>query len=221
MGSVSIKHDVLKPVKHKHCSPSTVNKIQEIQAPYGIRMSDISAKLRYVYEKMQIKKAHNRLAKQGPVDDSIESYLNEISRAILAEHYARNQKEEKLFEDLEQIKILVQTLLCEKENLQKTMIKQCKSSSQSINAVVYYLAHIVREKNKNSQSYETSNILKKDKMQPGQKNTDDVSEQEDISSLSTNSTESLKNSLTDKNSSDVHFLSGFFTGVRRAFSFKE
>ncbi|MDD9333420.1 MAG: hypothetical protein PV354_07080, partial [Bartonella sp.] len=165
--------------------------------------------------------AHNQLAKQGPVDDSIKSYLNEISRAILAEHYARNQKEKKLFEDLEQIKILVQTLLCEKENLQKTVIKNCKSSSQSLNAVVHYLAHMVREKNKNSQSYETSNILKKGKMQPVQTNTEDTSEQENISSLSTNSPEPLKNSLTDKNSSDVHLLSGFFTGVRRAFSFKE
>ncbi|WP_407965284.1 hypothetical protein [Bartonella sp. C271] len=218
---MNIKHDVLKPVKQKHCFTSTVNQIQEIQAPSEIRMSDISAKLRYVYEKMQIKKTHSQLAKKSSVDDSIKSYLNEISRAILAEHYARNQKEKKLFEDLEQIKTLVQTLLYEKESSQKTIIKQRKSSSQSINSAVRYLAHMVCEENKNSQSYKTSSILKKDTMQPVQINNGDTLEQENINSLSTDFVKPLKNSLTNKNSPDVQFLSGFFAGVRRAFSFKE
>ncbi|MCL6229293.1 hypothetical protein [Bartonella bilalgolemii] len=218
---MNIKHDVLKPVQQKHSFTSTVNQIQEIQAPSEIRMSDISAKLRYVYEKMQIKKTHNQSAKQRPVDDSIKSYLNEISRAILAEHYARNQKEKKLFENLEQIKTLVQALLYEKESSQKTIIKKCKPSSKSINSAVHYLAHMVCEENKNSQSYETSNILKKDKMQPVQTNNRGTLEQENISSLSTDFAKPLKNSLTNKNSPDVQFLSGFFTGVRRAFSFKE
>ncbi|AQX27560.1 MULTISPECIES: hypothetical protein [unclassified Bartonella] len=217
---MNIKHDILNPVKHKHCSISTVDQIQKIQAPSEIRMSDISAKLRYIYEKMQIKKTHNQPAKQNSVDNSIKSYLDEISRAILAEYYARNQKEKKLFEDLEQIKTLVEILLHEKESSQKT-IKQCKSSSRSINSIVRHLAYMAPEKNKKSQFHEMFNTFKKDKVEPIQINTLDTLKQENISSLSTDFAKSSKNSLTNKNSSDAQLLNDFFTGVRRAFSFKE
>ncbi|CBI75960.1 conserved protein of unknown function [Bartonella clarridgeiae 73] len=218
---MNIKHDVLNPAKHKHYSISTVDQTQKIQVPSEIKMSDISAKLRYVYEKMQIKKTHNHLAKQISVDNSIKSYLDEISRAILAEHYARNQKEKKLFEDLEQIKKLVKNLLYEKEGLQKTIIKQHKTSSQSINSVVRHLAHMAGEENKRSQPHERFNTLKKDRIQPVQTNTVGTLKQENISSLSTDFVKPSKNFLTNKNLSDTQLLSGFFTGVRRAFSFKE
>ncbi len=145
--SVNMKRHVINPVVHNQLSTFVVEQKQKTKKHAEITMSDIATKLRYVYTQMQIKKVPNQLIMQSFVDNSIKSYLDTISRAILAEHSARDQAQKKLFERLEQIERLVQKLLHEKKNSQETVMKQYVPRAQSINSVVHHLAHMTCEEN--------------------------------------------------------------------------
>ncbi len=145
--SVNMKRHVINPVAHNQFSTFVVEQKQKTKKHAEITISDIATKLRYVYTQMQIKKMPNRLIMQSFVDNSIKSYLDTISRAILAEHSARDQAQKKLFERLEQIEKLVQKLLHEKNSSQETVMKRYVPRAQSIDSVVHRLAHMTYEEN--------------------------------------------------------------------------
>ncbi|WP_146023821.1 hypothetical protein [Bartonella bovis] len=144
---MNMKRHVINPVAHNQFSTFVVEQKQKTKKHAEITISDIATKLRYVYTQMQIKKMPNRLIMQSFVDNSIKSYLDTISRAILAEHSARDQAQKKLFERLEQIEKLVQKLLHEKNSSQETVMKRYVPRAQSIDSVVHRLAHMTYEEN--------------------------------------------------------------------------
>ncbi|MCZ2159109.1 hypothetical protein NPX99_07560 [Bartonella sp. 220] len=134
------KIHTVKQIEQDNPSFHVVGKKEREATLTEITMSDIAKKLRSVYAQMQRKNSPHSLISQSFVEDDLKSYLDDISRAILAEHYIRRQREKKLFEHLEQIKSLVQNLQNEKTNLAEAVIKQRMSHSKSFDSVVQKLA---------------------------------------------------------------------------------
>ncbi|WP_051115096.1 hypothetical protein [Bartonella bovis] len=142
-----MKRHVINPVAHNQFSTFVVEQKQKTKKHAEITMSDIATKLRYVYTQMQIKKMPNHLIMQSFVDNSIKSYLDTISRAILAERSTRDQAQKELFKRLERIEKLIQKLLHEKNSSQETVMKRYIPRAQSIDSVVHRLARMTYEEN--------------------------------------------------------------------------
>ncbi|VEJ45732.1 Uncharacterised protein [Bartonella vinsonii] len=147
-------------------------------------MSDIAKKLRSVYAQMQMKHTPRHSVSQSPVEEDFKSYLDDISRAILAEYSMRRQKEKKLFACLEQIKTLVQGLQSEKKILEEAVITRRMSRSKSSDSVVQHLAHMACEKNQErSMLQEGANFSGQNIITPNPKNVENILQQGNKSSL--------------------------------------
>ncbi|GAA4665475.1 hypothetical protein GCM10023262_13040 [Bartonella pachyuromydis] len=134
-----------------------------------VTMSDIAKNLRSVYAQMQMKHSSHPVTSRSFVEEGLKSYLDDISRAILAEHYIRRQKEKKLFEYLEQIKTLVQSLQNEKKSLEEAMVTRRMVRSKSLDSVVQKLADMVDEgKQERSLRQETLSCLKQNNLTASQ-----------------------------------------------------
>lgn len=133
-------------MRHNKPSPFVAENKEKLDTSAEVTMSDIAKKLRSVHTKMQMKHMPYHLTAQSSVEERFKSYLDDISRAILAEYYMRRQKEKKLFESLEQIKILLQTLQSEKKNTQGVVTRQI-SRAKLPHSVVQHLAQMVSEEN--------------------------------------------------------------------------
>ncbi|MET3590185.1 hypothetical protein ABID23_001286 [Bartonella silvatica] len=159
------------------------NKGREV--PAEVTMSDIARKLRSVYAQMQMKHPSRHLASQSSIEESFKSYLDDISRAILAEHYIRRQKEKKLFESLEQLKSLVQSLHSEKKSPEKSAVPGYTSRSNSFDSVVQKLADMPKERDQEYSSlHKMSHISKKSDANLTQANVKNVLQKENKASLS-------------------------------------
>ncbi|WP_455481690.1 hypothetical protein V4P56_04190 [Bartonella sp. B35(2025)] len=165
-------------------SPSfVVEKNEAVNASVKVAMSDIATKLHSVSAQMQMKhslsaqtqtkhSSRRSLASQDFMDNGLKSYLDDISRAILAEHYMRRQEEKKCFEHLEQIKILVQGLHNEKKNQQETTITQNIFRTKSPASVVHHLAHMACKERKIPSSHQkVQNFSKQNSVNIIQENT--------------------------------------------------
>ncbi|WP_375628244.1 MULTISPECIES: hypothetical protein [unclassified Bartonella] len=126
---------------------SFVEQKERMDTSVEVTMSDIAQKLRTVYAQMQMKHPPRSLMQQNSVEEHFKSYLDDISRAILAEHYIRRQREKKLFQSLEQIKTIVQSLQSEKKSLEEAAVTRRVSRSKSPDSVVQKLAHMECEGN--------------------------------------------------------------------------
>ncbi|WP_375679797.1 hypothetical protein [Bartonella sp. AP7XZML] len=126
---------------------SFVEQKERMDTSVEVTMSDIAQKLRTVYAQMQMKHSPRSLMQQSSVEEHFKSYLDDISRAILAEHYIRRQREKKLFQSLEQIKTIVQSLQSEKKSLEEAAVTRRVSRSKSPDSVVQKLAHMECEGN--------------------------------------------------------------------------
>ncbi|EJF76056.1 hypothetical protein HWV54_01890 [Bartonella alsatica] len=144
---MNTKSHTVKQVEQKKPSFFVVEQKEREDMSTEVTMSDIAKKLRSVYAQMQMKHSSRYSTSQSFVEESFKSYLDDISRAILAEHYIRRQKEKKLFEYLEQIKTLIQSLHSEKKNLEEATITRCVSRSKSLDSVVQKLADMTGEGN--------------------------------------------------------------------------
>nr|WP_246588201.1 hypothetical protein [Bartonella raoultii] len=133
-------------MQHDKASSFVIAQKAREETPAEVTMSDIAQKLRSVYAKMQMKHKPHHFTPLSSAEERFKSYLDDISRAILAEHYMRRQKEKKLFESLEQIKMLLQALHGEKKNVQTDVTRQI-SRSQLPHSVVQYLAQMASEEN--------------------------------------------------------------------------
>ncbi|WP_308219231.1 hypothetical protein [Bartonella machadoae] len=136
------------------------------------------------------------------MEDDLKSYLDDISRAILAEHYIRRQREKKLFEHLEQIKSLVQNLQNEKINLAETVIKQRTSRSKSLDSVVQKLADMTCGENQESALLqEIPNVSRQKCITENQTNLEHLLQKEHKSSLPSDvmqpSSKEVENLVTD------------------------
>lgn len=149
-----------------------------------VTMSDIAKKLRSVYAQMQMKNVPRSVTAQNFVEESLKSYLDDISRAILAEHYIRRQKEKKLFEYLEQIKTLVQSLQKEKNSLEEAIVTQRIARSKSLDSVVQKLANIAGDGEKERSLFqEKANCSKQNNTLASHTNFENVLQQGNKSSL--------------------------------------
>lgn len=149
-----------------------------------VTMSDIAKKLRSVYAQMQMKNVPRPITAQSFVEESLKSYLDDISRAILAEHYIRRQKEKKLFEYLEQIKTLVQSLQKEKNSLEEAMLTRRMARSKSLDSVVQKLANMAGEGEKECSLFqEKANCSKQNNIIASHTNFENVLQQGNKSSL--------------------------------------
>ncbi|WP_409360870.1 hypothetical protein ACRPOS_005830 [Bartonella heixiaziensis] len=132
----------------QHDKPSSFVVEQERgDTPAEVTMSDIAKKLRSVYTQMQKKHSLHHLTPRNLDEENFKSYLDDISRAILAEYYMRRQKEKKLFEHLERITMLIQSLHSEKKSLENAGEARRLSCSKSLDSVVHHLAHMACEEN--------------------------------------------------------------------------
>ncbi|WP_034989126.1 hypothetical protein [Bartonella senegalensis] len=139
------KSHLTKQAGHDKLSSFVVEQKKQGNTTAEVTMSDIAKKLRSVHTQMQMKHSPHHLTSHNFVEESFQSYLDDISRAILAEHYIRRQKEKKLFESLEKIILLVQSLQSEKKSLEKTPVKQRIAGSKSLDSVVQKLADMADE----------------------------------------------------------------------------
>ncbi|WP_455473855.1 hypothetical protein [Bartonella sp. B30(2025)] len=179
------KNHIIKHAAHDKSSFSTVGKKGIVGESTEITMSDIAKKLHYVSAQLQMKHPLHSQASQRLAKDDLKSYLDDISRAILAEHYIRRQKEKTLFEHLEQIKTLIRDLHNEKVNLQKTTITNPVTRAKSSDSIVHHLAHMPCEKSQESASLQKrQNILRKNTV-PAQTNVPNSSQQSKKKSLPT------------------------------------
>ncbi|WP_455479074.1 hypothetical protein V4B17_04900 [Bartonella sp. B23] len=149
---MNTKSQTVKQVKPHDPPFFVVEQKEKRDVPTEVTMSDIAKKLRSVYAQMQMKRSPRHLTSQSFVEESFKSYLDDISRAILAEYYIRRQKEKKLFEDLEQIKMLIQNLHSEKKNPEEAAVTRRMSHSKSLDSVVQHLAHMACEGNQECSS---------------------------------------------------------------------
>ncbi|WP_336279441.1 hypothetical protein [Bartonella sp. CB175] len=147
---MNTKSHINKQIMHEKSSSFSVEQRKATSEPTEMTMSDIATKLRYVSAHMKRKhQFHPSMLQpisQNSVKDDLKSYLDDISRAILADHYARRQKEKKFFESLEQIKILIQNLHSEEKNQQESLIKRSVPCSKPLDSIVHHLAHMTHEK---------------------------------------------------------------------------
>nr|WP_275064842.1 MULTISPECIES: hypothetical protein [Bartonella] len=147
-------------------------------------MSDIAQNLRTVYAQMKMKHLPHSLNQQGGGEEHFKSYLDDISRAILAEHYIRRQREKRLFESLEQIKTLVQSLQSEKKNLKEAEATRRVSHSKLSDSVVQKLAHMECEGNQERLFLQkVQNFSRQNSITPLQTNVENALQQENKSSL--------------------------------------
>ncbi|WP_345116217.1 hypothetical protein [Bartonella jaculi] len=180
---MNMKSHTTKQVRDDKPSFFVVEQKEEVNAPSEVTMSDIAKKLRSVYTQMQMKHSPRYLTPHSPVEENFKSYLDDISRAILAEHYIRRQKEKKLFECLEQIKTLVQSLQSEKKNPEAAVTRRM-SRSKSFDSVVQHLAHMVCEENQErSLLQEEAKFSGQKSVTPIQTNVENALQQRDKSSL--------------------------------------
>ncbi|WP_455480452.1 hypothetical protein V3564_04765 [Bartonella sp. B12(2025)] len=180
---MNTKSHTTKQIKHDN-PPFVVEKKERMGTPIEVTMSDITKKLRSVYAQMQMKYSPHHLASQSSMEESFKSYLDDISRAILAEHYIRRQKEKKLFEHLEQIKTLVQSLHNEKKSLEEAAVTRRMPRFKSSDSVVRHLAHMACEENKERSSFqELPSFLRQNSITPIHKNVESVLQQGNKSSL--------------------------------------
>ncbi|WP_413154379.1 hypothetical protein [Bartonella sp. cb54] len=144
---MSTKSHIINQVSHDKFSSFAVKQKKAVNARAAMTMSDIATNLRSVHAQMQMKSSPHHLISSDPVEDSFKSYLDDISRAILAEHSMRSKREKELFEHLGQIKILIQNLhsdlRSEKKSSQETaMTTRRVSRSKSLDSIVHHLAHM-------------------------------------------------------------------------------
>ncbi|WP_330167495.1 hypothetical protein [Bartonella grahamii] len=162
---------------------SFVEQKEGIDTSVEVTMADIAQKLRTVYAQMQMKHSPRSLMQQSSVEEHLKSYLDDISRAILAEHYIRRQREKKLFESLEQIKTIVQSLQSEKKSLEAAVTRQV-SRSKLPDSVVQKLAHMECEGNQERLFIQkVKNFSKQNGIIPLQTNVENTLQQENESSL--------------------------------------
>ncbi|WP_035451470.1 hypothetical protein [Bartonella birtlesii] len=189
-----------------------VEKKEKMSTSAEVTMSDIAKKLYSVYAQMQMKHSPRHVTSQNFVEENFKSYLDDISRAILTEHYMRRQKEKKLFEYLEQIKMLIQNLHSEKKSLEEAMITRRMARSKSFDSVVQKLAVMGgEEKQKCSLLQEESNFSKRNGITPSQNNCAKVVQQTNKNSLpkdsiqcfSKEAEEIVENSTAGENRTDV------------------
>ncbi|WP_375609558.1 MULTISPECIES: hypothetical protein [unclassified Bartonella] len=163
---------------------SFIEQKERTDAPMDVTMSDIAQKLRTVHAQMQMKHSSRSLIEQGALEEHFKSYLDDISRAILAEYYIRRQREKKLFESLEQIKTIVQSLQSEKKSLEEVAVTRPVSRSKSPDSVVQKLAHMEYEGNKERLSLQkVQNFSRQNGIIPLQTNVKNVAQKENKSSL--------------------------------------
>ncbi|WP_273723774.1 hypothetical protein [Bartonella sp. AU18XJBT] len=163
---------------------SFVEKKERMDTPVEVTMSDIAQKLRTVYAQMQMKHSPCSLMQQSSVEEHFKSYLDDISRAILAEHYIRRQREKKLFQSLEQIKTIVQSLQSEKKSLEEAALTRRVSRSKSPDSVVQKLAHMECKGNQERLFLQkVKNFSKQNGIIPLQANVENTLQQENRSSL--------------------------------------
>ncbi len=178
---------------------SFIKQKERVGTPVEVTMSDIAQKLRTVYSQMQMKPSPRPLNQQGIVEEHFKSYLDDISRAILAEYYIRRQREKRLFESLEQIKMLVQNLQSEKKSSEEAAIKRRISHSKLSDSVVQKLAQMECEKNQERLSLQKAqNFSGQKSITPLQTNVENVLQQENRSSLSSDAllpSDALKSSF--------------------------
>ncbi|WP_336276466.1 hypothetical protein [Bartonella sp. CB178] len=153
---MNVNNHTVNRTVHDESSSFAVKKKGDVNELVEMRMSDIARKLHHVSTQMQIKHSPRHSALQRPEKDNFKSYLDDISRAILAEYHVRRQKEKMLFEHLEQIKTLVQTLYNEKTSPQRTSVGSV-SRSRFPNSVVHHLARMA-EGQRGSSVQESSDI---------------------------------------------------------------
>ncbi|EJF83078.1 hypothetical protein MCY_01599 [Bartonella rattimassiliensis 15908] len=155
-----------------------------MDTPMEVTMSDIAQKLRTVYTQMQMKHSTRPLNRQDSVEEHFKSYLDDISRAILAEHYIRCQREKKLFESLEQIKAIVQSLQNEKKSLEEAAVTRRMFRSKCPDSVVQKLAHMECEENQERLLLQkVQGFSRQNGIIPLQTNVENALKQENKSSL--------------------------------------
>ncbi|WP_375653009.1 hypothetical protein [Bartonella sp. MR110HLJHH] len=163
---------------------SFVEQKERMDTSVEVTMSDIAQKLRTVYTQMQMKHPPRSLMQQSSVEEHFKSYLDDISRAILAEHYIRRQREKKLFESLEQIKTIVKSLQSEKKSLEEEAVTRRVSRSKSPDSVVQKLAHMECQENQERLFLQKmQNFSKQNGIIPLQTNVENTLQQENRSSL--------------------------------------
>ncbi|WP_375685387.1 hypothetical protein [Bartonella sp. TT110JLCBS] len=166
---------------------SFVEQKERRDAPMDVTMSDIAQKLRTVHAQMQMKHSSRSLIQQGSLEEHFKSYLDDISRAILAEYYIRRQREKKLFQSLEQIKTIVQSLQSEKKSLEEAALTRRGPRSKSPDSVVQKLAHMECEGNKEPLSLQkVQNFSRQNGIIPLQTNVENAVQKENKSSLLNN-----------------------------------
>ncbi len=142
-------------MKNDKSSFFAVEQKEKADTPIEVTMSDIAKRLRSVYAQMQMKYSPRHLTSQSSIiEENLKSYLDDISRAILVEHYTRCQKEKKLFEYLEQIKTLVQSLHSEKKILEEASVTRRTLRLKPSDSVVQHLAHMECEGNQERASFQ-------------------------------------------------------------------
>lgn len=151
--------------------------------PVEVTMSDIAQKLRTVYAQMKTKHLSRSLKQQDSLEEHLKSYLDDISRAILAEHYIRRKREKRLFESLEQIKTLVQSLQSEKRSLKEATTRRVFHSKLS-DSVVQKLAHMECEGNQERLFLQkVQNFSGQNSITPFQTNVENALQRENKNSL--------------------------------------
>ncbi|WP_273760510.1 hypothetical protein [Bartonella sp. ML70XJBT.G] len=205
---MNTKSQTIKQVKQDSPSSFVVEQKEKMDTSAEVTMSDIAKKLRSVYAQMQIKNVPRPVTAQSFVEESLKSYLDDISRAILAEHYIRRQKEKKLFEYLEQIKTLVQSLQKEKNSVEEAMATRRIARSKSLDSVVQKLANMAGEGDKErSLLQETPSGSKQNSITASQTNFENVLQQ--------GNKNALPNDTITPFSKEVEELVGHSTGEER------
>ncbi|UNF36637.1 hypothetical protein MNL08_06350 [Bartonella krasnovii] len=181
-----------------------------VDTPVEVTMSDIAQKLRTVYAQMQMKHSSRPLNPQGVVEEHFKSYLDDISRAILAEYYIRRQREKRIFESLEQIKTLVQSLQSEKKSLKEAAITRQMPHSKLSDSVVQKLAQMECEENQERLLLQkTQKFSGQNSITPLQTNVENVLQQENKSSLPSNTllpSDALKSSFKKTEEAAEHIV---------------
>lgn len=163
---------------------SFIEQKERMETPVEVTMSDIAQKLRTVYAQMKMKRLPRPLNQQDSVEEHFKSYLDDISRAILAEYYIRRQREKRLFESLEQIKSLVQNLQSEKRSLKEAAAARRIPHPKLSDSVVQKLAHMECEENQERLFLQkVQNFSGQNSIMPLQTNVENALQRENKSSL--------------------------------------
>ncbi|WP_455476408.1 hypothetical protein [Bartonella sp. B17] len=222
------KSHITKQTMHDKPSSFAVEQKKREASPTEMTMSDIAKKLRYIHTQMQEKHSPCRVASQSLVKDDLKSYLDDISRAILAEYYIRRQKEKALFEHLEQIKTLVQSLQSKKISSQKTATAQPVSHVKSPASIVHHLAHMTCEESQVDYSFQKgANFSEKNNKKPIKIDALSVSQQskksallKDAAKLAVKEDKELVHSAMKENYSDAQTSDDCIEGEQSSPSFK-